>query len=910
MVGKVEKKRWLRGCFIIGANTLVALFVMLFLAEVVLRFYYTTERFQLRPVIELLDMAIVPEKLELLKPAPFITDPDGLLVANPALPGVNAEGYRTPGFSEARPGQKRVLLLGDSFAWGLTAEPLTECFADRLRDAGYVVYNLGIPATGPAQYAAQAALYIPRLKPDVVCVSFYPGNDFQVEPPPKPGKTRAYLTAFGFLPAHTEHGAPLSFEAARALHEGMMGTGTGARLTRAMASTAVGITVARAIGRMAPQEERTSTALGYLREVRAVSEAHGAKFLLFAIPVRPMSRDEFTRPETVLKNLAELAPLTPGDFAEERYAGNADEHFNNSGHAAMAAFMVEELRRAGFPPAPEAEAAPLVAVAPSLAALCAALGLPADNVETARGVLDLLKNELCELLLQDKTDAAACAGAIASCRAALALTLPDSRRAALESISDATLASVFTGHVPYDGMPSRLAARLGAAKLGITRTAEGKILWPQFVDALALSAAQQSMVKEAVDGYQAGILALMQRPAQGGGKSPVDVMAGGFAAGKTGDALNTELGAFLQGQVEAESGKPYHLLFRDLEAPYREKLLALLDDGQLDRFRQLGLASLAQVDTGIDLLGEAAQVRARELMGAEASGPIEFNTLRVRLLLNDEQTVKAHDAVLAVKTGQASIMEKPARGGGKSPLAIMAERIFAHAAEQDLNKEIAAYTRSTVEAESGKTYDDLLIALEQQHRAALVAALSEEQRALLGSIAMFHLLRVAIPEDPLGEAVRRKVSELSGANTTTGTAPNSAAPDSWVKLKAMLNLRKEQVDAVKGIVNGVKDEMLALYQKPPKGDGPTPLAFLQAHLKETPGDATAKFAAYLKDTVEGATGESFAAQAEAIEAKGKEAISALLNDAQRLRLERIGLGPLSEIATGYDPVGEALKAGS
>ena len=909
-MGESGKKPWLRGCLLIGFNSLVVLALLLAIAEAVLRFYYTTERFQLRPVTELLNMAILPEKLELLEPAPFVTDSRGFLVANPAMPGVNAEGYRTPGFDEARPGQKRILLLGDSFAWGLTAEPLTECFADKLRDAGYTVNNLGIPATGPAQYAAQAEEYIPRLKPDAVCVSFYPGNDFQVEPRPKPGETRAYLTAFGFLPAHEEHGAPLSFEEARANYEAMMGNGTAARLTRAIASTAVGITMTRLASQLAPQEERTSTALGYLRAVRELCAQHGAKFLLFTIPVRPMSRDEFTRPEAVLKNLAELAPLSPGDFAEERYAGNADEHFNNSGHAAMAAFMVEELTKAGFPPLPTAEAAPLVSSDPSLGAFLAALGLPPDNADMARGALNTLKDELCELLLQGRTDPAARAGAIAACRAALALALPESQRGTLDAMSDDTLASVFTGHVPYDGMPSKLAARLGAARLGVTRTAEGKILWGQFAEALGLNTDQDAEAKAVVDGYQAGMLALMQRPAKGGGPSPMDLMAAAIAAGKPGEVLNKELDAYLQGNADSVEGKPYHLLYRDLEAPYREELLGLLNAEQLNRFRQLGLGSLAQVETGTDVLGAAIQARARELMGSTATATWDLEALRAKLQLSDAQAEAARAAVLAVKSGQAEALARPAREGGKAPLDVMAEKILARVPEEELNQLVAAYTRGTVEAGSGKTYDDLVIALEQQQRAGLIAMLTEEQRAKLSSLGMFNLLRVTTPEDPLGEAVRRKVSELSGTAAAPVASAPSAGPDSWVKLKAMLNLRKEQVDAVKGIVNGVKDEMLALYQKPPKGDGPTPLAFLQAHLKETPGDATAKFAAYLKDTVEGATGESFAAQAEAIEAKGKEAISALLNDAQRLRLERIGLGPLSEIATGYDPVGEALKAGS
>src|SRR5262249_13777949 len=58
---------------------------------------------------------------------------------------------------------------------------------DLLRAKGYEVYNFGIPGTGPLQYRKVAEAYLSQLKPDVVVVALYLGNDIltkEHEPPP------------------------------------------------------------------------------------------------------------------------------------------------------------------------------------------------------------------------------------------------------------------------------------------------------------------------------------------------------------------------------------------------------------------------------------------------------------------------------------------------------------------------------------------------------------------------------------------------------------------------------------------------------------------------------------------------------------------------------------------------------
>ncbi len=118
----------------------------------------------------------------------YTVNGDGILVADSAYwanrrTGINNEGFRTPDFDKLDSTKKKVLFIGDSFTWGLSAEPVVNhCFVDLVRNENnYEVINLGIPATDPPQYYTVAKKYIPRFKPDITFVVFYMGNDLMTE---------------------------------------------------------------------------------------------------------------------------------------------------------------------------------------------------------------------------------------------------------------------------------------------------------------------------------------------------------------------------------------------------------------------------------------------------------------------------------------------------------------------------------------------------------------------------------------------------------------------------------------------------------------------------------------------------------------------------------------------------------
>lgn len=113
----------------------------------------------------------------------------------------NSYGFRSIPFKIVEDRKKpSVLLIGDSFVYGMSSKPYYTSFSDILLAKGFVVYNTGIPGVDPAQYLAVAQKYIPLLQPDIVIVNFFPGNDFMsFERPTIPSQPHEHITNAGFF---------------------------------------------------------------------------------------------------------------------------------------------------------------------------------------------------------------------------------------------------------------------------------------------------------------------------------------------------------------------------------------------------------------------------------------------------------------------------------------------------------------------------------------------------------------------------------------------------------------------------------------------------------------------------------------------------------------------------------------
>jgi lysophospholipase L1-like esterase len=306
----------------------------------------------------------------------------GFFVANPLSAkhvglGINSDGFRSPEFfddSSSARNALTVMILGDSFTWGASATPITDSFPDALRKAGYRVHNLGIPGIGPRQYQRMADEYLPRLKPDVVVVALFLGNDFldaQWEPPR--GRPPYYVIEGGdWIPTIDENGNYIeSVEVAyehfhnkfgkirRFLRETALGTLVIKLYRLVMAWTYVSSSVENgwawvadadaADKRYAGDEEellrRYEVTYQAIRHIRILASRLGAEYFTLVIPTLGpgcLSSSDFSL-ETQKKMLADFRPVY-ADLSADHYRPMPDCHLNNAGHLVIARRLEQVLR--------------------------------------------------------------------------------------------------------------------------------------------------------------------------------------------------------------------------------------------------------------------------------------------------------------------------------------------------------------------------------------------------------------------------------------------------------------------------------------------------------------------------------------------------------------------------------------
>jgi hypothetical protein len=302
----------------------------------------------------------------------YYTDHEGVFKASPAgdwLPDVsiNSDGYRSIEFVNPEDGKTSILLLGDSFAWGANADPITNCFADIVSREGYRLFNTGIAGTDPKQYAYLAEKFIPQLKPDIVVVALYIDNDIHPYRPMLPNKNLIHVTNVGWLQAFDHNGRHMAPHVA---YQKYLGAGNAAAIylndnsktftsyvKRLLLKSAVGtnLLVMQAKLRFSPErfteheanlpsrQSIQSEAREYLLRIKRVAEAGGAKFLLFVIPVHPELKSSWNSIEGNLSVFDGLKPFSTDTLQISDYMKLPNAHFNNSGHKKYARFMLQTI---------------------------------------------------------------------------------------------------------------------------------------------------------------------------------------------------------------------------------------------------------------------------------------------------------------------------------------------------------------------------------------------------------------------------------------------------------------------------------------------------------------------------------------------------------------------------------------
>jgi len=267
---------------------------------------------------------------------------------------INASGFRGREFVFAESDRAKVFFLGDSFTWGASARPLGECFVDRLERMGYWTYNGGMPGTDPQQYALLAEIYVPRLKPDVVAVCLYLGNDLKnYALPLLPHRNLHYVTSIGFLRGYDDRGRYFvdgrqAVDYFRKLKCGCTENVLEDFLYKTVVGKAVyGLFHLRSRIRPDPQRKWV---VECLKRIERVCRDNGSRFLLFLIPHKDPKRN---------KRLLRLVGAFPGvsyhyppGLGRGDYRPAPDNHFNNEGHGKFAAFILDVLEAEGFAPRP------------------------------------------------------------------------------------------------------------------------------------------------------------------------------------------------------------------------------------------------------------------------------------------------------------------------------------------------------------------------------------------------------------------------------------------------------------------------------------------------------------------------------------------------------------------------------
>lgn len=307
-------------------------------------------------------LAAYVHKLKLSK---SLSDIDSAIIEYATTQPVNADGFKSIAFKQYNTTRKKVLLLGDSFTWGHSAQPNSNGFADILLTQGYIVYNTGISGTDAAQYLAVARKYIQQLKPDYVIANFFIGNDVlyvmdkdsiryyaRTVQPYKPvyystnagnllacpnGKyfdnaARAYQSSYAYF-----YISPTSF------------------INRVCSYTVCGTLIWKALhyaGWVTTQTENTwETTKKHLQplpvcnaEMQAIDslcKANNSKFLL--VTINDMHNPGFSTPKD-FPHLFEGIQYYPSPVQNDGY-NKIDDHYNNEGHRQYARYLQQLLEK-------------------------------------------------------------------------------------------------------------------------------------------------------------------------------------------------------------------------------------------------------------------------------------------------------------------------------------------------------------------------------------------------------------------------------------------------------------------------------------------------------------------------------------------------------------------------------------
>lgn len=267
---------------------------------------------------------------------------------------LNQVGFKSIAFNPTNNSGKKILIIGDSHAFGHSCKNVTSSFTDILLAKGYAVYNTGLSGSDPAQYQAIAERFIPLLKPDYVFVNLFLENDVVYHKRElKPNQPYLWVTNAGHLFACAEG---VYFTSPAEAYSNMLRNYFIPKtnwVNKMLASTTITTFVWRALQKyfqvvnnstaeFRDYDEKVSAARttlpytnNHVQAILEVSKLNNAKCLVFTIPKRTATGLKKAKdfPELLNGIAFHECQFSPTDYAD------AGGHLNDAGHKKFAAYL-------------------------------------------------------------------------------------------------------------------------------------------------------------------------------------------------------------------------------------------------------------------------------------------------------------------------------------------------------------------------------------------------------------------------------------------------------------------------------------------------------------------------------------------------------------------------------------------
>ena len=251
----------------------------------------------------------------------------------------------------ARAGGRRVLLLGDSFTFGMSADA-GHGFAELLEanDPAGLYWNAAVPGSGTHHALESFKVYAPLLKPAVTVLGFYMNDfennmistsDWSVSADPVDATVVTWIDDWGNA---------LQIDQESAFYYRKAGVDPPAsQFERTLGATRLGALLLRSLDALARLKQQADGANSlqaevtrkFLRALRDEAEAHETALLVMLIPQpgdieRPGARYQLAR--HLLDELG-MDYLEPSHSLDARLDYASDGHWNNEGHSQVAMLL-------------------------------------------------------------------------------------------------------------------------------------------------------------------------------------------------------------------------------------------------------------------------------------------------------------------------------------------------------------------------------------------------------------------------------------------------------------------------------------------------------------------------------------------------------------------------------------------